>query len=490
MKKRNRPTGKAGRQPGEKTERLSTDTLTQLLPSTTPSSADFQPTDAGNAERFVARHGKDLRYVHEWGVWLIWDGRRWAPDRIGQVMERAKETIRAAYASASEVVSDDSRRALAKHLLNSEAGRALREMIFLAQTNPAVAVTADQLDADPMLFNVLNGTLDLRTGVLSAHQPEDLLTKLAPVEHDPKAKSATWERFLRQSTGGDEELAAFLARAAGYSLTGDTSEEVLFFIHGPAAAGKSTFIEAIRAVLGDYAATADFDAFLKRSNVGSPRDDIARLAGSRFVSSVEVDDGRKLADGIVKQLTGGDTVTARRLYKEAFEFRPQFKLWLVANDAPDMRASDEALWRRVLRVPFEHCVPPEKRDKALKVTLRDDPRVRAAILTWAMRGLRDWRENGLAVPSAITTATTELRRSMNPLDEFIASECIEKPAAWTSTTALYDTYQVWAERSGERPIPKRAFGHHLGSLGYTDKRSPSGKARGWLGLALRIAGEE
>jgi putative DNA primase/helicase len=205
--------------------------------------------------------------------------------------------------------------------------------------------------------------------------------------YGPNARSEAWERFVDDCTAGDNELQSFLQRAAGYTLFGDPREQVMFMVHGPGATGKSTFLAAVMAVLGDYAATADFSAFLKKDRVsGGPSDDIANLAGARLVSSIEVDDGKHRAQGLLKQLTGGDTVRARHLYKVSFEFRPQFALWLVCNHAPQIAHDDDALWRRLLRLPFENGIPPEKRDRVLRNTLTDPEITGPAILNWLVQG--------------------------------------------------------------------------------------------------------
>ncbi len=189
------------------------------------------------------------------------------------------------------------------------------------------------------------------------HRREDLITKVCPTRYEPGARSDLLDRFLDEATGGNRELRDFLQRAVGYSLTGDVSEEVLFFVHGPGRSGKSTFMEALKATLGDYAKSADFESFVQRRDAGAVRNDIAELAGRRFVVSIEVDEGKKLAEGLVKLITGGDTVRARFLYQEAFDFVPQFKLWLAANHAPKVKHDDSAMWRRILRIPFENIVP-------------------------------------------------------------------------------------------------------------------------------------
>jgi len=277
-------------------------------------------------------------------------------------------------------------------------------------------------------------------------------------------------------------------------VTGETTEEKLFFIHGPTAAGKSTFTEAIKATLGDYAVTADFETFLKRIQVGAVRNDVARLAGARFVVSIEVDEGRELAEGLTKILTGGDTVSTRFLYHESFEFFPKFKLWLAANHAPRVSDRDDALWRRILRLPFEHTIPEEKRDPKVKATLRDPKIAGPAILAWAVRGCLLWQQCGLFVPEVIRDATDEYRADQDPLRDFFPDECKFDTTAFVPVSDLRKRYDDWGKETGLRYLlgPKqfnerfeekdcqRQSRRYLNDVG-TEK---VGKC--WVGVTLQI----
>jgi P4 family phage/plasmid primase-like protien len=297
---------------------------------------------------------------------------------------------------------------------------------------------------------------------------------------------------------GRPRCSAASSGAAGYSLTGDTGEEVLFLIHGPEAAGKSTFVEALKATLGDYALTADFETFLAKKGDGGIRNDVARLAGARFVSSIEVDEGKKLAEALVKQLTGGDAVSARFLFAEFFEFAPAFKLWLAVNHAPRVTDQDGAIWRRILRVPFEHTVPKERRDKTVKATLKNPAVAGPAILAWAVAGGLAWQREGLGVPPVIEAATAQYRADQDPLRDFYAQCCVFEAQAWVASAALYAAYQSWARENGVRPnhvLTSTAVGKRLrarGCLpkpGEIDDMGKRKKARGWTGLRLRTEGD-
>jgi putative DNA primase/helicase len=396
-----------------------------------------------------------------------------------------KQTVRSMYAAASHLDDEDQRKRLADWARKSEAATRLRGAVALAQTERELVLLPEQLDGDPWLLNVANGTLDLRTGALHEHRRDDLLTKITRVAYYAEASDPAWIAFLHRIAGGDRDLIEFLQRAIGYSLTGDTSEEVLFFPHGPGATGKSTFMEAVRAVLGEYAAIADFDTFLKRRGDPGVRNDIARLAGARLVVSVEVDQGKQLAEGLIKTLTGGDTVAARHLYRDFFEFRPALKLWLVANYRPRVNANDAAAWRRIVQMPFIEVIPEHERDPALKQLFKTNARAREAILAWAVKGCLMWQQDGLAVPARVRAYTDDYRAENDPLRHWIEDRAALEPDAWTSTTELRDSYEGWAQTSGEVPVAasSRAWRDSLAARGCTPAKS--GGSRGWHGISLQ-----
>jgi putative DNA primase/helicase len=442
----------------------------------------YELSDVGNARRLVARHGADLRFSKGKG-WLVWDGVRWRPSDSAAV-QRAKElTDEMKRCAAAEPDATKATR-LFKWALQSQNAAKIRSMVDLAKSEPEVEIEDDQLDADPWLFNCENGTLELRTGTLQSHQRDDLITKLSRVVYDPSARSERWEQFLLETTQHDEALLDYLQKAAGYTLTGDTSEEYLFFVHGPARTGKSTFMAAVKAVMGDYAVTADFETFLNKKFGGGTRNDIARLAGARFVSSIEVDEGQKLAEGLVKELTGGDKVSARFLYREFFEFKPQFKLWLCANHRPRVRSDDDAIWRRIRVLPFVNVVAPERQDRSLKTELTDIKASGPAILAWLVQGCMLWQKDGLGAPPLVTAATRDYQEDMDPLRDFFEERCERAASATVSKAELFRAYEEWAKEAGIKyPLKKKTFGQRLVATGI---REAPGHAQGrqWEGIGL------
>jgi putative DNA primase/helicase len=436
-------------------------------------------TDLGNARRLVAGYGKNLRFCHESGKWLVWNGEIWATDDSGMVDRIAKDTVRKIYIEAGDAANGTDRQELGKHGLKSEAEARLRAMVNLAKTEPDIPVNISQLDADPWLLNCRNGTLDLRTGKLLPHHPGNLCTKTIPVAFDPDAKCPTWISFLRRVMAEKRDLIKFLQRSIGYALTGSTGEQVLFFLYGTGANGKSTFIETCRNLLEDYAQQSEFDTFVTKKNDG-PRNDIARLKGARLVAAVEAAQGRQLAENVIKQVTGGDTVTARFLYHEHFEYLPQFKLFLVANHKPVIVGTDEAIWRRIRLIPFTVTIPREQRDKQLLEKLRAEL---PGILAWAVRGCLQWQADGLGEPDAVSIATADYKREMDVMADFIEEHCVLGEEETINAGLLYLTFQAWAEKNGEEVLTQKRFGTQLRERGFAATKKKG--QRCWVGLGLK-----
>jgi len=441
-------------------------------------------TDLGNSRRLVARYGQDFRYLAPDGPFLAWDGARFSDDSGEiQLMRWAKETIRALYPEAAYNYADDEtqRRALIKHATASESIRALRAMVTLAQSEPGVPVRPDQLDADLWLLNVLNGTLDLRSQELRPHRREDLITKLVPINYEPVAACPTWRAFLDRVLNGNQRLVGFMRRYIGYGLTGSTREQVLAVGYGQGANGKTTLIKAAVSILGDYSQSVPMDTFLASKHTDTARPDLARLRGARLVAAVESESGRRFAEALVKQVTGGDVVVARRLYREHFEFVPQFKLVIVTNHRPVIKGTDHAIWRRVNLVPFTVTIPPEERDPELPEKLLEE---RAGILAWAVEGCAEWQRIGLNPPEEVRAATASYRQDMDILGGFVADTCVEDASAYASAGALYEAYLAWAHKAGEKVMSQRAFGMALAERGFEPDRAGKGRERGYRGISL------
>ena len=458
-----------------------------------PKRKRFRLTDAGNGQRFAQQHNHRIKYCWDWGKWLVWDGKRWNTLKGEEIAFRCSVQTARKIAREADNADSEERKAILKWSYQSENTTRLSAMLTAAKAMKAISTYADDFDRDPFLLNCLNGTIDLRTGKIRPHKTEDMITRLAPVVYDHNAKSKLWTDFLETITKGDKAVQTFLQIAFGYSASGDTTEEKLFFIYGPTASGKSTILEAVKAVLGDYAATADFETFLHRSQAGGARNDIARLHSARLVVSIEVEQGQKLAEGLVKMLTGGDTIAARFLYKESFEFKPQCKLWLAANDCPRASDVDEALWRRILRVPFEHSIPEDERDPKVKAKLRNTEKSGPAILVWIVKGAARWHKEGLLIPDRIKQSTMQYRQEQDPLLDFFEDKCWFDDDRNIPVTELRKVYQEYCNEMGIRyPLGPKQFNRRLESRGCHRKTKKVPNDAGtmkvqkcWVGIELK-----
>lgn len=410
-------------------------------------------TDFGNAEWFAKLYGNDIRYCYESRKWFIWDGRQWAQDNSGEIYRKGKDCIKRLLRSAVNIKDQERKEWLVRHAVRSQTVTRLRAMVELTQSEPGLQVEQSGFDSDPWLLNVQNGTLDLRTGKFREHRREDFITKIIPTNYDPKAICPAWNAFLHQVMPDNEDQIKFLQKAIGYSLTGSTKEQVLFIFYGTGANGKTTFISVIHSLLGDYAMNTPTETLLVKGGNGIPND-VARLRGSRFVSANEAEHGKYLAEALVKQLTGGDKMTARFLYGEYFDFDSTFKIFITVNHKPNIKGTDHAIWRRIRLIPFVVTIPPEKRDPGLTVKLKSEL---PGILNWALEGCRLWQEDGLEPPQTVKSATKDYRVEMDLIGEFIADCCIEDPSATTPFGQLYERYMTWCEERNVDPLSHISF---------------------------------
>ncbi len=433
-------------------------------------------TELGNTRRLVRRHGADIRYVTRWNKWIIWDGTRWQIDASGGIIRLAKDTIGELLREAAELEGED-RQHLVKWALKSETDRQFKAMIKLAESEPEIPISPDQLDSDPWLLNCMNGTLSLKTSELYDPRREDLITHVAPVQYDPDAPCPQWDKFLQTITGEDEGIIEFLRRAVGYSLTGDVSEQALFILHGTGLNGKSTFLETIRSVLGEYARHTPTETLMVKRNSGIPND-LARLFGARMVTAVESEDGRRLAESLIKQLTGGDAISARFLHQEFFDFHPTFKLFLATNHRPQIRGTDHAIWRRIRLIPFTVTIPNDQQDKMLLAKLQKEA---SGILRWAAEGCQAWLQHGLGEPPAVVSAIESYREEMDTIGKFLADRCICHNTVRVGSSELYQAYKEWCGAEHEDPLTHTKFSLRLKDRGFQNKKSG---AKTWLGIGL------
>ena len=466
---------------------------------------EFQ-TDLGNAQRFARLHGDNLRFVQSWG-WLYWDGARWKTDDTGHVMRMAKSTAlglydeaRAHYAAVDRLVARmqaaaDDQAARLKDQVDAETKRAgeamrwalksqararLEATVALSESELPIPARAEAFDTDPWLLNVANGTIDLKTGALLAHDKGRLLTKLSPVQYDPDAACPLWLSFLDKIFAGNAQLIDYLQRVFGYCLTGLAVEQYLFMLWGAGANGKTTLVKTLLAMLGsEYSAQAAPELLI--ASTSRHPTELADLRGKRFVASIEVDDGKKLAVSLTKLLTGGDNVKARFMHQDFFEFVPTHKLFLVANHKPTVTGTDPAIWRRIRLIPFEVTIPEAERDRELGAKLEAEL---PGILAWCVRGLLAWRKMGLAAPEVVRKATEAYQTESDALASFI-DECLVKvDGAEVQAKDLYNAYKTWCDDNGETPVNSTKFGRDMVERGFDKYRHPSTGKTYYMGAGL------
>lgn len=450
-------------------------------------------SDVGNSKRLVSRHGGDIRHCHAWKCWLIWDGRRWGKDTCGRIVELAKDTATSILEEASEAQWQNlpSAKELTKWGTRSVQRERINAMIDLARSE--LPISPADLDKDIWAINVNNGTLDLRSGSLRRHRREDFFTKLAPVDYHPDSKCPQFDDVVMTAADEDTDLARYIQRSLGYALTGDVSEECLFFWHGIGRNGKGTIAETVRAVMGEYAATTPA-ATLTQKDRGGPRNELASLRGVRLVFASEVDEGRKLDEALVKSLTGGDNIAARFLYCEYFEFRPEMKIVLQTNYRPRVHGADEGIWSRIRLVPFNVTIPKKQRDQKLKERLRREEL--SGVLSWLVRGCLEWQEQGeLVEPRAVIDATKSYRDEEDALGGFLdactvsAEDLAQTPGSVRVTCLnLFGASKIWFEQHGAEPMAQWNFGRKMAARGFQSRsaRINGGVQKVYVGLRLRI----
>jgi putative DNA primase/helicase len=360
-------------------------------------------------------------------------------------------------------------------------------MVSLARHETTVAVSHEQLDADRMLLNVPNGTIDLRTGKVRVHRRKDLITKLAPVPFEPAAECPLWLAFLDRVMGGNAELIEYLQRIIGYSLTGEIREHVLAFFYGQGANGKSTFLTAIHEMLGDYASPAPRGLLFRSRGERHPTE-LASLHGRRFVTCSEVEEGQTFDEALTKDLTGGDPIECRRMREDFWSFQPTHKLTLAGNHKPTVRGDDEGIWRRMRLVPWTVTIPEAERDMRLTEKLRAEL---PGILAWAVRGCLAWQERGLDAPAAVREATAEYRQENDALGEFFRLSVVFEAGATIARKDLREAYETFCRESGCEPFGAKRFAGRLRErgVGETNVRRGMKFADGWRGARLMTDAE-
>jgi len=418
-------------------------------------SKKFRLTELGNAERIAYEYGHTIKYVGEMG-WLIWDGKRWRYDTKKEIERITNKVLRGLYKSGDEMEIKWARMCERRNI----------RMNSIKDLMPLVPGERNEFDKHKYLFNLENGILNLETGKLQPHDRELNLTKITNVIFDEKAECPEWMLFLNQIFKGDNDLIEYMQRLAGYSLTADISEQSIYFLVGGGSNGKSTFVNIIKKIMGDYGLQTNSNTFIKKKDAGA-NNDIARLVNSRFVSAVESEEGEKLQESLVKTITGGEPLLARFLRQEFFEFTPEFKVFFTTNHKPIIGGVDDGIWRRVKIIPFTLNLKPHERDKKLEEKLSLEM---PGILNWVLAGCLKWQKSGLKEPRVVAEATGNYKEDMDILAPFLSEVCyIVEPKnelIRIEAKELYNVYDKWCFGSGERSLGNRSFYRMLETKGF------------------------
>ena len=449
--------------------------------------------DVLNGRRFAKKFAGRLAYTHQTGKWLEFVDHAWVADELGRVMQHAIDLTHDFFLDVAQMSIEAARgggRAAAdeademlRHAKASQNKPRLEAMLSIAKTEPEIAMNTGSFDANDQRLGVKNGVIELDGGIFRDGEPEDYISRQAGSDFDGDADCPTFLRFLSE-VQPDPDVRSWLQRFCGYCLTGSTAEQIFLVSHGNGANGKSVFWEVIRKMLNEYATTVQFDTFTEKNNNDSIRNDLARLDKVRLVIANEGQNGARLDEGIVKQITGGDEITARFLHREFFTFRPRFKVSLITNHKPVISGNDNGIWRRVVLLPWQVTIPAEQRDRNLEAKLTAEL---PGVLNWALEGLQRYKEVGLDLPAALVRANAEYRQDSDVIGLWLADCAALNSNSKTPLRQVYNSYKQWATDNGHKPMSSKSLGDRLKERGIRECRIGSAGTRGWEGVSINFA---
>lgn len=423
--------------------------------------------DTGNADRFVDKFKDRARYSYVNKGWYFYTGKKWTSDNLGYIKNLTEEVLKDMKIQRAYCENEDEEKAYDKHLKYSRNNRGKTNMI--KESEHRLSILPGEFDKVKEHFNAFNGVVNLRNGELFNHSHEQYLSKMSNVEYTNTIDAPMWEGFLNQIFNNDQELINYIQKAVGYSMSGSTKEQCVFFCYGNGRNGKSTFLDIVTDIMGDYATNIQPETIMVRGQQGGANSDVARLQGSRFVTTVEPNQGARINEGLLKQLTGGDMVTARHLYGNEFEFEAEFKLWMATNHKPIIRGRDLGIWRRMHLIPFTVQISEDQVDKNLKYKLKKEL---TGILNWAVQGCIKWQREGLEMPKAVADAVKEYKSEMDVITAFL-EECTIMGPGEIKAGDLYKAYAKWADENNEFKMSNTMFGKEVG-LRYEKVRTRNG----------------
>lgn len=445
---------------------------------------DYPPRsydDTGNAERVMDRYGDIIRYSYITKKFYVYSGIVWEEDNTGTIRQlidlMIKDMNNEKVITTEEIDEEDAMINLQKHIKNSRSNRSKKNIEDELKHN--ASILPSEFDKNDMLLNTSNGYLDLSSGELYEHDREQMFSKVTNGEYTDNAQPDTWISFLNDIFDYDQDMIHFIQKALGYSLTGSSKEQVMFILLGNGRNGKSLFVNTIAEILGDYSTNMQAESLMVKRGGSNINNDIARLQGARFVTSSEPNEGFVFDEGLIKQMTGDDKITARFLHQENFEFEAKFKIWLATNHRPIVRGTDDGIWRRLVVIPFDVQIPEHKVDKDLKYKLmREAP----AILDWMLEGCLIWQRQGLAQPKRIKDSVQEYRQDMDITDAFLEDMCEVGEGYEIAASEFYQAYKNWASTNNEYDVGNVEFGKRMKKK-FEHKTSNGVK---YIGVKLRV----
>lgn len=441
---------------------------------------NYDLSDTGNAQRFIDKYGESLRYNFDNKCWVYWNGKTWIKDITQVVKSKADLLIEEMKKEALNEPNEKYAVELFKNVKRLSSNTGKEAMLKEAMHMKGIATTNADYDKNKYLLNCNNGVVDLRNGVLLEHNKNFMMSKNTNIDVDLNGEPTEWKRCLLNIFLNKQDMVDFIQKAIGYSLTGDTKEQCFFQCYGNGSNGKSVFFNTLYNCLGDYILNAQVESILTRNNnAGGASSDIARMKGARFVRTNEPNEGARFNEGLVKQLTGGDVITARFLYGGEFEYRPEFKLWIACNYKLIVRGTDKGIWRRMRLIPFEAVFEGENDDKTMESKLQKEL---PQILGWAIKGCLKWQAEGLGIPKDVEVATNEYRQEMDIVETFCKDCVLKRPNAREKATDVFEAYRKWAIAGNEWCMTQSKFGIEMGKK--FEKKNINGYVY-YLGLLLK-----
>lgn len=453
----------------------------------TPSKKDilnFNFSDVGNAERLIEVHGRNIRYNPLRNSWMIWSGKHWEIDMSCKVEVLARDVIKRVqhFGEKIETIDEETqklKKSIKSFVLKSENDSRIKAMINQTKSQPGVIIR--ETDKDPYILNFNNGTFNLKTGQLHPHNREDNITKLIPINYNPSATAPNWTSFLNKIFMGDIELVEYMQRIVGYSLTGSITEQCFFMCYGAGSNGKTTFLNTVQRLMGAYTDTLSPNSLMLSQNNDRARGDLAKLQGKRLVISSEPNEGQTFDESLLKALTGGDVVPVRFLYGEEFPLVAQFKLWIMTNEKPKVRGTNNGIWRRVRLIPFLYTfTDAEKIENYEELYIL--PEIEG-ILNWAIEGCKKYLSEGIKTPAQVLEAVDEYKRDMDQIQRYIDDNCLSGEDFYCQATVLYNNYLKWCVENGEHEISNVKFANKLKEKGFEKTRKVAGMM--YLGIGLQ-----